>query len=83
MKFPAIKAPLLVNILIAAISGFVSWFGLLFGIAHLIEERNPDIPESEHMKGVMMAILLTGLGFLFLLLAIAGLLGIIKTLKKG
>jgi len=82
MKPPTIKAPIFVNIVIAVISLFISGFGLLFGIAHMFEGRNPDIPDSEHYLGVAMVTLLCLLGILFLILAIASIRGIIAKAKK-
>ena len=82
MKLPVIKAPILVNIIIAIISIYISGFGLLFGIAHMFGERNPNIPDSEHYMGVAMVALLCLLGVLFLILAIASIRGIIVKLKR-
>ena len=56
MKIPVIKAPRFVNILIVIVSAIIGGFSLLFGLAHLIEGRNPNIPYSEHLKGVMICL---------------------------
>jgi hypothetical protein len=83
MKFPVIKAPILVNIVIAVISIAISGFTLLFGIAHIFEGRNPDIPNSEHLLGVTMVVGLCVLGIVFLVITIAAIKGIIFKLKQN
>lgn len=59
---------------------------LLFGIAHIIEatfgEGNPDIPESENIKGAIAVTSLCVIGVLFLLLAIASAKGINEKINK-
>lgn len=82
MKFPVIRAPILVNILITIISGFLSCFGLLFGLAHMFEGRNPNIPDSEHLKGVIAVITLCVFGVFFLIVTIASIRGIIERGKN-
>ena len=64
MKIPALNAPRFVNILIVIVSGIIGGFSLLFGLAHLIEGRNPNIPDSEHFKGVMICLVLCLIGIL-------------------
>lgn len=83
MRFPVIRAPLWVNLTIVIVSAFISWFTLLFGIAHLIEGRNPDIPESEHLKGVVSVITLCVIGVIFLMITIAAIRGIIERYRKN
>lgn len=83
MKLPAIRESYFLNIFIFLFSLFVSWFCLLFGIAHLVEGRNPNIPESEHQKGVMICIGLCVLGVVFLWIAYASAKGILFKLKKS
>ncbi|WP_228853290.1 hypothetical protein [Aegicerativicinus sediminis] len=82
MKFPTLKAPIAVNILITLFSGFVSFFGLVFGIAHMFGEPNPNIPRSEHIKGVIAVATLCVLGVAFLIITIASLRGIFQKLKE-
>ncbi len=81
MKFPVLKAPILVNIVIVIISAFISWFTLLFGIAHLVEGRNPNIPYSEHLMGLAVVITLCVVGVIFLAIAIAAIKGIMDRLN--
>ena len=82
MNFPTLKAPILVNIIIAIISAIISSFTLLFGIAHLVEGRNPNIPYSEHLKGLTMVIILCVIGVVFLVVTIAAIKGIIDKSKR-
>lgn len=82
MKLPAIRESYFLNIFILLFSLFVSWFCLLMGIAHLIEERNPNIPDSEHQKGVMICIGLCVIGVIFLAIAYASAKGIFLKLKE-
>lgn len=60
MKLPVLKAPILVNIFTVIFPAFISWFALLFGIAHIFEDRNPNIPYSEHLKGVVITLCVVG-----------------------
>ena len=83
MKYLVIKAPIWLNVIIAVISGWISWFGLLFGIAHLFEEPNPDSPRSEHYVGVAMVGFLCILGIAFLILFIASIRGIIARIMAN
>ena len=82
MKFPVIRESYFLNIFIVLFSLFVSWFCLVFGIAHLIDGRNPVIPNSEHTMGVLVCIGLCIIGIIFLVIAIAAIIGILHKLKK-
>lgn len=82
MKLPVIRESYFLNIFILMFSLFVSFFSLLFGIAHLIEGRNPSIPDSEHHKGIMICIGLFVIGVIFLAIAFASVKGILFKLKK-
>ena len=82
MKFPAIKAPFLVNIVILIFSLFVSWFTLLFGLAHLLGAKNPNVPYSETIKGVIICIVLCLVGVIFLVVAVTSIKGILYKLKR-
>ena len=76
MKIPAIKAPRLVNIVIVILTGVIGGFSLLFGIAHLIEGRNPSVPNSEHIKGVIICIALCLIGLICALVFYAAVKGL-------
>ena len=82
MKFPVIKEPILVNIGIFIFSVILSGFTLLFGIAHLIEGRNPNIPYSEHLLGLTFVIILCVVGVIFFVIAIAAIRGILDKLNR-
>lgn len=82
MKLPVIKGPILVNIVIVIFSLIISGFSLLFGIAHLIEGRNPNITYSEHLKGLTFVIFLCVVGVVFLVIAIAAIRGILDKLNR-
>jgi len=87
MKFPVIRESYFLNVIILLFSLFVSWFVLLFGIAHLIEavfgdEPKPDIPIVESTMGWTMIIGLCVVGLIFLLIAIASIKGIIYKIKN-
>ena len=82
MNFPTLKAPILVNIIITIISAIISSFTLLFGIAHLVEGRNPNIPYSEHLKGLTIVIILCVIGVVFLVITIAAIKGILFELNR-
>lgn len=82
MKLLVIRESYFLNIFILLFSLFVSWFCLLMGIAHLIEERNPNIPDSEYQKGVMICIGLCVIGVIFLVIAYASAKGILHKLKE-
>lgn len=82
MKLPEIRESYFLNIVIVLFSLFVSWFCLVFGLAHLIEGRNTDIPNSEHTIGVLVCIGLCIIGVIFLVIAIAAIRGILHKLKS-
>ena len=82
MKLPVLKAPILVNIVTVIFSVIISGFTLLFGIAHLIEGRNPNIPYSEHLLGLTFVIILCVVGVIFLVIAIAAIRGILDKLNR-
>lgn len=82
MKLPVIRESYFLNITILLFSLFVSWFCLLFGIAHLVEGRNPNIPNSEHVIGVMICIGLCIIGVVFLWIAYASAKGILFKIKE-
>lgn len=86
MKFPVIRESYFLNIVILLFSLFVSWFTLLFGIAHLIEaigsEPNPKMLLVESIKGWIIVIGLCVVGFIFLVIAIASIKGILYKYKK-
>lgn len=82
MKFLVIQKSYLINVVIFLISLFVSWFTLLFGLAHLLEPKNPNVPNSEHMMGVTFCIVLCLIGIVFLLIAFASIKGIIYKIKN-
>jgi hypothetical protein len=82
MKFPVIRESYFLNIVILLFSLFISWFTLLFGLAHLIDGKNHNIPYSEHIKGVIFCIVLCLIGIVFLLIAFASIQGIIYKIKN-
>ena len=82
MKFPVIRESYFLNIVILLFSLFISWFTLLFGLAHLIEGKNPNVPYSEHIKGFIFCIVLCVVGVIFLVVALASIKGILYKLKK-
>ncbi len=86
MKLPVIRKSYFLNIVILLISLFISWFTLLFGIAHLIEGiikgRNPNIPYSENLLGFAVVITLCVVGVIFLVVALASIKGILYKLKR-
>ena len=69
------------NIVIVTFSAIISWFTLLFGLAHLIEGKNPNVPYSEHIKGVIICIVLCVVGVIFLVVALAAVKGIFDKFK--
>ena len=88
MKNPLLKAPLLFNIVVFIVAGYISWFTLIFGFAHLYEGltqlmagNSIDIPKGEAFLGSMMVILLCVIGVATLILAIAALSGIFRRVK--
>ena len=87
MKFPVIRKSYFLNIVILLFSLFVSWFTLLFGIAHLVEAivgdaHNPGIPYYEIILGWIIVVSLCVIGVLFLLIAFASIQGIIYKIKN-
>ena len=88
MKFPTIKAHILVNIVIVIFSAFISCFTLLFGFAHLFEGvkqiivgGGSDIPLQESLLGWVFVIMLCIIGIITLVITIASIRGIIYKLK--
>ncbi|WP_370477103.1 hypothetical protein [Tamlana flava] len=88
MRNPLLNKPVLLNVVILIISGFISFFTLLFGIAHIIqgvkqniEGKSPYIPNGEVVLGVIIVALLCIIGIMSLLLTIAAILAIIKRIK--
>lgn len=88
MKNPLLKNPVFLNVFILVISGFISFFTLLFGIAHIIEGTtqsiegtSPDIPKDQAILGVIMVALLCIVGIISLLLTIAAIIAIIKRIR--
>ena len=82
MKFPVIRESYFLNIFIVLFSLFVSWFCLLFGLAHLFEGGNPKIINLEHIAGIMFSIGLCVIGVIFLFIAYAAIRGILYKLKR-
>jgi len=85
MKLPVLKAPILVNIVVIFFSALISWFTLLFGIAHIIEgseSRYPNISNSVHLLGVAVVITLCVIGVIFFVITIAAIRGILFQVKK-
>lgn len=83
MKLPIIKESYFVNAVILVFSLFISWFGLLFGLAHLVEGRHPDTPMNEHLLGVAFCVALVIIGLAFGLLALACVRGMIYRYKTS
>ena len=90
MKNPLLKKPFLMIIVILVIAGFVSWFTLLFGFAHLIEGiiqliegTSPNIPVGETILGWFFVIVLCIIGIITLFITIAAIKAIISKLKKS
>lgn len=90
MKNPLLKAPLLLNIVILVISGIISFFTLLFGLAHLyegirqiIEGNGAYIPIGESLLGWVIVLLLFIIGISALVIAIAAINGIINKIRSN
>ncbi|MEL0455548.1 hypothetical protein WJN01_04875 [Flavobacteriaceae bacterium SZ-1-7] len=84
MKLPIIKGSYLLNVPLIIVSIYISWLTLLFGIAHLVGGKNPDITFAQHLMGVAFCIVLCVIGIVFLIVALAAIRGIIQKLKgKG
>lgn len=78
MKNPFLKTPLLLNIGLLVITGIISVFTLLFGLAHAyegitqaIEGTSPDIPASESLLGSIIVCFLCVIGIGAIVVAIA------------
>ena len=78
MKFPVIRESYFLNIVILIVSLFVSWFTLLFGLAHLIGTNSDNV----NLLGVIFCIFLCMVGVIFLVVAIASIKGILYKLKR-
>lgn len=85
MKNPLLNAPVLFNVAILIISGFVSWFTLTFGLAHLIEGISQinkgsslDIPSGEYILGWVIVLMLCAVGISSILLTVAAMVAIMK-----
>ena len=81
MKLPIIRESYFINIVILIFSLFVSWFGFLFGIAHLIETDIHNLKLTD-VVGVIFCIFLCVLGVICLGVALASIKGILYKLKK-
>lgn len=88
MRNPLLNKPILLNVIILIISGFISFFTLLFGIAHLIEGitqiiegSSSDISKGEHILGSIIVFMLCIVGVISLLVTIAAIQAIIKRIK--
>lgn len=85
MKFPSIEGSLFFNLGIICISGFVAWFTLLMGGAHLVEgvlHPNSGIPVIEHFLGILFCIGLCLIGLLSLWVAIGAIIEVVNKFKK-
>ncbi|WNH13624.1 hypothetical protein [Thalassobellus suaedae] len=82
MKNPLLKTPVFLNVVILIISGIISWFALLMGIAHIIEGSssppNPDIPKIQAMIGWVVVMFLCIVGIVSLVITVAAILAIFK-----
>jgi len=84
MKNLLLKNSVSLNVVILIISGFISWFTLLMGIAHIIEgigSPNPNIPKIQSMIGWFMVMFLCIIGIVSLVIAVAAILAIFKRNK--
>ena len=73
MNMLIIKTSNLVNIVIIAVSLFMSYFAFLFGISNLI---NPDVADAYLTQNTVVSLLLCGIGVAFLILSIGSFRGI-------
>lgn len=80
MKIPVIRESYFLNIVILIFSLFVGGFGLLFGLAHLLDPSAHE-PSREPVAGLIFVIGLCLLGVVFLLIAFLALKGIIYKIK--
>ncbi|MBU3822073.1 hypothetical protein KO566_08380 [Flavobacteriaceae bacterium XHP0103] len=90
MKNTLLNKPVLLNVIILIISGYISFIFLTIGVAHLIggiiqkiEGASPDIPKGEAILGGIVVVLLCIIGFVSLLLTIAAIQAIIKRIKRN
>lgn len=90
MKNPLLEKPILLNVVVLVISGFISWFTLLMGFAHVFEgikqfaEGNgPDIPIGQSILGWIIVLTLCIIGILTLVISIAAIKGIINKIKNN
>ena len=81
MKLPMIRESYFMNILILIGSLILSFFCLLFGLAHLVE-LNFDGFNLDSAVGTAVCILLCVAGVVFLIITIAAVKGILYKLKK-
>ncbi|WP_370480279.1 hypothetical protein [Tamlana flava] len=89
MRNPLLNKPVLLNVVILLISGFISFIFLTIGFAHLIggttqsiKGTSPDIPKGEAVLGGIIVVLLCIIGIMSLLLTIAAIIAIIKRIKS-
>ena len=85
MKLPVIRESYFLNIVILIVSLFVSWFTLLFGLAHIYEAIFGPTPFDYKLDSIIGAVFCIGLcivGVAFLLIAIASIQGILYKIKK-
>ena len=81
LKLPIIRESYFLNITILVFSLFIGWFGLYFGLAHLLDP-NSHTESREHIAGVIFCISLCVLGLVFLLIAFLALQGIVYKIKQ-
>ena len=88
MRNPLLKAPIYLSIIILIISGAISFFFLLFGLAHvfegfiqLMEGTQRDIPKDQVILGWTMVTLFCLIGGFAALITIAALRSIINKVK--
>ncbi len=85
MKFPRIDGSMFFNITIIIISGFVAWFCLLMGAAHIIEgilHPNYSIPIGEQLLGGAFCVGLCIIGLISLWVAIGATIGVVNRFKN-
>ncbi|WP_242202052.1 hypothetical protein [Aestuariivivens insulae] len=88
MKNPLLKNPVFFNVVILIISGIISAFTLIFGVAHLFEGvrqiikgNGHEIPLTESILGWVIVLMLCVVGIISLLLAVAAIQAIFKRNK--
>lgn len=81
MKLPVIRESYFLNTIILIFSLFAGWFGLLFGLAHLLD-TSAYSEGPEHVAGVIFCIGLCLFGVFFLLIAFLALQGIVYKIKQ-